>query len=243
MIRRLSEMKIIIIVVAILSFNIRVDAQNYAIIKDSDGFTNVRKEGNSKSAVVGKIYTGGIFSYESDTNTHARKSEWVEIYQMTENGSFVEGYVHRSRILPLSSLKNISAAKPDANSAVVNNDSITIKVTAAKFIAKNHKLSHMRSSPYYDKIDGKKIWGTDGEIPKKAITGLSIIINGSALSIPTSAIDNLFEPNFYTLRAYFGSANTFYIQMYNSDGAGGYTVIWIIKNGKYQKRYLDNGEA
>jgi hypothetical protein len=239
----LCPMKTIIIILAILSFNIRVNAQNYAIIKDSDGYTNVRRESNSKSPVVGKIYNDGLFSYNDDNNIPAGKSEWIKIYQTRENGGFLEGYVHKSRVLPLSSLKSVLATKPGANSAIVNNDSIVVKVTAANFIAKNHKLDHIKSSPYYEKIDGKKIWGTDGGLPKKAITGLSIVINGSDLSIPKSAVTNLYEPNFDTLRAYLGPKNTIYVQMNNSDGAGGYTVIWTFKNGKYQSRYLDNSEA
>lgn len=217
-------------------------AQSYAVIKDNDGYTNVRKDGNSKSPVIGKIYNDAIFYFDDERNA-GKKTDWVKIYQMRGNGGFLEGYVHKSRVLPLSSLKSVLATKPGANSAIINNDSIVVKVTAANFVAKNHKLNHIKSSPYYEKIDGKKIWGTDGGLPKKAIAGLSILINGSALSVPKSAVDNLFEPNFHTLRAYFRTDNTFYIQMNNSDGAGGYTVIWIIKDGKYQARYLDNSEA
>jgi hypothetical protein len=29
--------------------------------------------------------------------------------------------------------------------------------------------------------------------------------------------------------------------MSNSDGAGGYDVIWVVKDGKYLKRYIGHG--
>ncbi|MFD0749616.1 hypothetical protein ACFQZS_05640 [Mucilaginibacter calamicampi] len=236
-------MKISIILTAILCISISVNAQTYAIIKDGDGYTNVRKGGNTKSDIIGKISNDAIFSFDYEQLAGAKKPEWVEIYQMSEKGGSINGYIHKNRILPLSSLKHIAAKIQGNNSAVIQNDSITIKVTSAGFIAKNHKLTLYHKSPYYEKIDGKKIWGVDGGLPKKTISVLSVIINGSSLYIPKAALSNLFEPNFNTLTVYFGIDNKLYIQMNNSDGAGGYTVIWVIKDGKYQRRYVDNSFA
>lgn len=98
------KMKITFTAILILYLNISVNAQSYAIIQDSDGYTNVRKEGNAKSAIIGKIYSDDIFSlgYEEASS---KKTDWIKIYKMQEDGSFLEGYVHTSRILPLSSLK------------------------------------------------------------------------------------------------------------------------------------------
>ena len=53
---------------------------------------------------------------------------------------------------------------------------------------------------------------------------------------------NLYEPNFeYTRVNYDVKNRTLYIQSLNSDGAGGYAVIWIIENGVFKKKVISRG--
>lgn len=63
------------------------DNIEYAIIKDTDGFVNVRKAPNSTAAVLGKIYKYDIFSCEpSNANwwkvlrvDNHDKSNWLKV--------------------------------------------------------------------------------------------------------------------------------------------------------------------
>jgi len=216
-------------------------AQSFAIISDKDGYVNVRKDNGANSPIVGKIYSNDIFGYDE-----ADKSDWIKIYKQNwehENGS-LEGYIHKSRIFPLSKFKSIKNVKSYKDSCVAVNDSLKIIIKSKLFNAKKHHLTYDRSeTSILRKIDGLHIWGTDGNMPKRKISDVKLIKNGISIIVPESAFDNLFEPNLGTLQIYLGKANTIYVEMDNSDGAGAYSVIWIIKNGQYLKRYIDNSNA
>jgi hypothetical protein len=241
-------MKKIILYILFINFCNPTKAQSYAIINDKDGFVNVKKAPNVKAAIVGKIHIDEIFGLEDDDEN---KSEWLKIYKQNEAKHGLEGYIHKSRIFLISNFKTAKKTRVYADSCVSSNDSLTIIAKSGIFKSKNHKFSYAPSGAIrkedpqteLDKIDGKQFWGTDGEIPKKAITSLKIMINGSQINIPKSAFDDLYEPRLKTLKVYLGINNTLYIEMDNSDGAGAYSVIWIIKNNQYLKRYIDNINA
>lgn len=118
---------------------------------------------------------------------------------------------------------------------------MVVIVKKAAFNSKKHKLTGKPGS--ISSIDGKPFWGTDGPIPKQIITSVKIIISGKSILIPINAYNDLYEPNLSTLQIYIGKDNTIYVEMDNSDGAGAYSIIWIIKNNQYFKRYIDNSDA
>lgn len=214
--------------------------ESYAVIHDPDGFVNVRQEKSAKSPIQGKIYNDDIFTCFPDN------SDWWKIVQLdngkTDNSNLLEGYIHKNRIVLLSHWKPLN--KKDMHykdSSVFKNDSLNVVVKKALFNARKHKLKG--KSNFVSTIDGKAFWGTDGEIPKQAISSVRVNINGVPVFIPKDAFNDLYEPNLENLSIGFGSQGTIYILMLNSDGAGSYTVIWTIKNNKYQKRYIDNIDA
>jgi hypothetical protein len=221
------------------------NAQSFAIINDKDGFVYVRKNKSINSPVVGKIYEDSIFGYNPDD-----KSDWLQIYkQDSKNGFGKEGYVYKSRILPLSKFRAIKNIKSFKDSCVAKNDSLVVIVKSGSFNPKKHKLTYSKPVPnehvasVLTEIDGKQFWGTDGDIPKKIITGVKIIKNGVPIIIPNNAFNDLYEPWLKSLQVYIGKNNTIYIEMDNSDGAGAYSIIWIIKNNHYLKKYIDNSNA
>ncbi|MDO4779356.1 MAG: SH3 domain-containing protein [Tissierellia bacterium] len=57
-------------------------------IKDPDGYTNIRKEANVKSQIIGKILEDEYFFYQQND------SNWYKITK--QNG--IKGFIHRSRI-------------------------------------------------------------------------------------------------------------------------------------------------
>jgi len=213
---------------------------SFAIINDKDGFVNIRKDKNAHSPVVGKIFDESIFGYDPD-----EKSNWVKIYKQDEDKlTDLEGYMDRSRIMPLATFKKIYKPKIYRDSCVIQNNTLALIIKSSVFNPSLHKLDYEKPSckncaTFLNKIDNKRIWGTDGGLPRKFISSLRLIQNNVEVIIPKNAIDNLYEPNFSSLKVYL-SANNIYIQMDNSDGAGGYTVIWTIKNHQFLKRYIDN---
>ena len=90
-------------------------------------------------------------------------------------------------------------------------------------------------------------------IPKEKIKEVRFIHVKYQLLLPESALAGLYEPNFCykdnTTGKLAASCKVFrstdkrrvYIYMYNSDGAGGYEVTWVIQDSKYLTRVIDFG--
>jgi len=209
-------------------------AQNYAIINDKDGFVNIRKEANSKSEIIGKLYSKNIFLYDTESET---LSKWIKIYKQQPKKSLLEGYVYEDKIYSISRFPRLRQKKTSINNSTLQNDSMLVTVRSSKFISKNHRLSFQGDQTH---IDGKLIWGADNSMPHIHISSVIVSIDGNIVNIPNKAFEDLYEPNYSNFNVYLGKNNTIYIEMDNSDGAGAYTVIWIIKDGKYFDRYIDN---
>ena len=96
-------MRCLLLIFVVSTLPIRAQ-QNLAIIKDSDGFTNVRGRGNMNAPVVGKIMEGELFEY-TDTNR-----AWFKVSKPTIQNP-LEGYVHKSRIKALRHLRDSEKQK------------------------------------------------------------------------------------------------------------------------------------
>ncbi|MFI5158056.1 MAG: SH3 domain-containing protein [Sphingobacteriales bacterium] len=220
-----------------------VNAQSFAIINDKDGFVNVRKEKSAKSPIVGTINNDAVFSFDDED---AKGSQWIKVFKQDpqdKDGGGIEGYIYKNRLTPLSKFKSINKVKLFKDSCVAINDSVTVVVKSNLFNPLKHKLIYSSvpgEQRVLIKIAGRHFWGTDGEMPKKVISLVKVVKNNVLIILPKNTFDDLYEPSFRTLKVYFGKNNVMYIEMDNSDGAGAYTIIWIIKDGKYFSRYIDN---
>ena len=87
------------------------------------------------------------------------------------------------------------------------------------------------------KIDDLSPLGTDGEIPKREYKSIEVEINKEKVEIPASTLKNLYEPTLWNSKANYDEVNDIlYIHTSNSDGAGGYEVIWVVEKKKYKTR-------
>jgi hypothetical protein len=69
-----------------------------------------------------------------------------------------------------------------------------------------------------------------------------IKVGKKTITLPKSALAGLYEPSISSAEANYDKAtDTIYIQTMNSDGAGGYFVIWKIEKGIYQDRLIVYG--
>jgi len=211
------------------------DDVSYAVIKDTDGYVNVRNKPNNKASIIGKIHNYSIFNCEHNS------SDWWKIIQTYENdrSTWLEGYINKSRVELLTRWKTIKSRNVYNDSCSFKTDSLIVIIKNATFKPQKHRLSFHPTQHYLSKIDGKRFWGTDGEVPRKKIISVKIAKNGVPIIIPSGAFNDLYEPTLKTLSVCKGFDNTFYILMVNSDGAGSYTIIWIIKENKYYSRYID----
>jgi hypothetical protein len=235
-------MKRIALLIFISGFIVSAKAQSgyfmdeksqYAIAKDTDGFVNIRKSPNKDAPIIGRIYNYNVFTCDA-TKTNWWKVLYIQPINQTKS-DFLEGYIYKNHVLMLTDWKSIN-----------KKDSLIVSIKKTPFIPKKHKLTYFKeessrnSIRELQKIDSKFFWGTDGEVPKEVITSVEVSINGAKVSIPKIAFDDLYGPHWGNVNICYGPEKTLYIRMDNSDGAGAYTIIWVIKDSKYYSRYIDD---
>jgi hypothetical protein len=229
----------------------------FAIINDSDGYTNVRRMNNGKSEIIGKLFDLDVFLFGEEIYDG---EDWVSIYyspelntledykkryyKLTDNDNdfYLTGYIHKSRLKPIFDLicltQNNTQTNLSQNNLEFKNSKLHFKLTLKKFEEKKHTITRQES--WVSLIDGKSPNGVDGRLPSFEIDTVYLKLNGKIVDIPDCAIRDLYELRLKNLNI-FEKENTVFIYMpYNSDGAGGYTAVWVIHNGKFLKRYIDS---
>ena len=138
----------------------------------------------------------------------------------------------------------------DSLSILLMNE-MKIEIKTADFDSESALLEFDSTNSWLMKINGKEIWGTDGNIPNKRISSIKLIAgSGSEFDFPKESIEDLFEPSLYCnetpevycmVNAYYRNENEIILVMLNGDGAGGYTAIFSIKNNSINKRIIGLG--
>ncbi len=111
------------------------------------------------------------------------------------------------------------------------------------FDKSKHKFKYYKEADHQiELIDNKKYWGDDGEMPKREYQSIKIKVGQRIIELPKSALENLYEPSLALTQVNYDKENNIiYIQSMNSDGAGGYEVIWKIEKGIYKERFIAYG--
>ncbi|BDS06805.1 hypothetical protein NT6N_18450 [Oceaniferula spumae] len=194
---------------------------DYGVIQDPDGYTNMRKSGSVKAPVVHKILNHQVFHYFGRL-----EQPWISVNIDTDDGKRVSGFVHRSRIMPLTKMKKLKQG-----------EAISISYTTQPFVKADHKISQNEHGGV-GKIDGLTVWGTDGGLPKTEITGVQLTLNGKKIEVPKRLFANLYEPSKqFNIYSHEG---VFYIPQHCSDGAGGYHLVWVVDQKGKLTRWVDS---
>lgn len=229
-------MKKIKIVIAFLMMGQVLFAQTeglsgFAIIKDKDGFTNMRKEPNAQSKIVGTIKEGELFYCQSNEG----HEDWYEIdFKKTS------GFIHKSRIQSLENLRHEKGSKQVKDTLFFTKPNLSIKIVRANFIKSEHKIVRDDLKSIF-LIDGKTVWGVDYGKPRgfiQYIQSMEITIDNEVINVPKSELANLFNPNFDNVTLHFKDKDTFYLVMLNGDYGQSYEVAFVIKDKKYVMRYV-----
>ncbi len=217
-------MKNFLIIVSILFF-CNLNYGQIAVIKDIDGFTNVRKLPKIDSEVIYKLKDSEVFSYqESET-----ESDWITVYisknkyqlECGEDDTFT-GYIHKSRLCPIESLTKYSGTE------------FSFEYKLIKFSLEN-KISDF-DGKWLTKINGRRIYGTDGNMPKTEVVGIKVFMNGKKIEVPEMLYQDIFEcNNAFTINK---NQNDYIVHQWNSDGAGAYLVVWVFGNEKLKQRLI-----
>lgn len=218
----------------VLLFNVCVCSSQtfeFAAVRDKDGFAFVRSSKEIRSnTIIDALQNEFIVShFGSDAN-------WILIdYQ--KNGEERSGYIYKNRLVNSSSFLELKATR-SKNELLFFHPEFKVVLSTKVFDKSKHTFEFYKNNPdQLIKIDGKTIYGTDGNFPKTAYQSIQIYFDSVTIALPEKAIAGLYEPNFNSTNCYYDNVNQIlYLQAINGDGAGGYVVLWVFKKGVYQQR-------
>lgn len=213
-----------------------VASSQFGIIYDKDGFCNVRSSAGKGSNIIDTLDNGHIvYCFTNNTN-------WTDI-DYSKNNKGLHGQIYKDRIIFISSHLKIPVSAKSNSTIIFKKDSIKIVLTEQKFDKSKHKFSYYKDARnQIELIDNKKYWGSDGGIPTREYKSIEVTIGQRKIVLPKNAFENLYEQNLYDTKVNYDKTNDIlYIQSMNSDGAGGYVVIWKIEKGIYKEKYVTYG--
>ena len=206
---------------------------DYAVVKDKDGYVNIRAKESVKSKIVGTLPNNtlvyGFFDKEYNP------TNWIEVNK---------GYVHQSRLKKISDFRAIKG-KVQGNSVVYDDKDVKVTITKQKFDKTKHKITK-KDQGSYDQliIDGKEIYGIeiyggDDSLPEDHYKSITVTMKGKNVPIPKSAYDDLYQIFYFNrLIFYDEEAEALYIFANNSDASWAYIVCWQIVKGEYKTRII-----
>lgn len=231
------QIRTILLTLLLVWLYLPLNAQSFALVQDTEGFVNVRSKPELKNNINDTLATGRVvWCFEKEGEWHS-----VDYYK---KGVFRNGYIHRSRLKMISSFQKIPVKKENTDQIVFQKDSVQVMITLKNFVASENKLEYATDSgvKYLAKINSKQPWGTDGSVPKKQYKAVEFTLGKRTSLVPANAISDLFQPHFlFTQVFYDENSDTLYISTDNSDGAGGYSLLFIIHKGQYKDRMVTLG--
>ena len=211
---------------------------DYAVVKDKDGYVNIRAKENVKSKIVGTLPNNTLVYALFDTTEDETGEEiffnWIAVDK---------GYVHKSRLKKIYEFPSIGKGKKKEteNSITIAEKGISVTLTRQLFDKTKHKITKKDQGGYEELIiDGKRAQGADF-IPEDHYKSIIVTINGKNVSIPKSAYDDLYQVAMYTENNavyYDKEEDTIYIIAHNGSGAFSYEVCWQIVRGEYKTRIV-----
>ena len=212
---------------------------DYAVVKDKDGYVNIRAKENVKSKIVGTLPNNTLVYTLFDTTEDETGEEiffnWIAVDK---------GYVHKSRLKMISEFPSIGKGKEQGNSITIAGKGISVTLTKQPFDKTKHKITKKKHKEYTEFIiDGKKIYGRDNDefLPEDHYKSITVTINGKDVPIPKSAYDDLYEIGIWDTNnfAYYDKEDdVLYIIAHNGDGYLAYEVCWQIVKGEYKTRII-----
>lgn len=202
----------------------------FAVVEKAD-VINVKSSASVGSSSVGRLVDGAVVYCLGE-----EKDGWISIdYDLGKLSK--SGFILGSSVKRVDSLPKVPCSNLTETLATWSADSVVLTAATIPFDPKSNKLLFVRGTSLSEmtaliKINGKDIWGTDGNVPKVQYGQLVLQYGRKRVFLPT---DNLFEPNLKNTKVYHDWKNKrIYISTLNGDGAGGYAALWIVENGRFK---------
>ena len=202
----------------------------FATIVDNDGYTNVRSKPQYESKVIYKIRENEVFIYD-----HCSKNDslsWIEIYIPKNKFSvcfecnteiYIYGYIHRSRIQPIDQFP------------LYDGQDLIFKYDISSFTEKG-KIIDYNEKNGITHINGRIYYGADEGRAKFQVDKLNIELYNQNIFVSPLLIEDIFEcTNNFEI---FKNKDTFFVEQWNSDGAGAYGLLWVFDRNKIKQRII-----
>jgi hypothetical protein len=208
----------------------------FAIIYDKDSFCNVRSSAGKSNNIIDKLENGHfVYCFPNNTN-------WTDIDYSKKNKD-LNGQVYKDRLIFVSSYLKVPILTKGNFKIILQKDSVKVVLSQQEFVISKHKFTYYKEDKnQIALIDDDKYWGLDGCVPTRQYKSIEITFGQRKILLPKNAFENLYEPSLRNTQVNYDKTNDIlYIQSSNSDGAGGYEVIWEIEKGVYKERYVAYG--
>ena len=202
----------------------------FALIQDIDGYTNIREKPDAKSKIIHKVYNNEVFIYNYEIYLDSAK--WVPVYLQPNDFSLglskskdIKGYIHRSRIKPLEQL------------TPYNGNNFKFEYKIEKFDSTN-RIIERQDREWIISIDGRPVWGTDGDYPRHQVNDVDVILDGKKIPINRVFYSDIYDcDNRFKIYKY---GEIYIIHQSNSDGAGYYEIVWVISEKGILQRLISH---
>ena len=109
---------------------------DYAVVKDKDGYVNIRAKESVKSKIVGTLPNNTLVYTLFDTTEDETGEEiffnWIAVDK---------GYVHKSRLKMIGEFPSIGKGKEQGNSITIAGKGISVTLTKQPFDKTKHKIT------------------------------------------------------------------------------------------------------
>jgi len=216
--------------------------QQFAIVSDKDGYTNVRSAAGTANKIEDTLHNDHfVYCFET-------KDGWTNIEYANKKDDYLHGYIYHDRLRFIADYEKIPNLKK--SDSIFVKDSLKVIVSTRRFVKARYHITYSKPSHEYDTsiigvvaINGRKVWGTDGEMPSTEYASISVNFGARHLVLPRAAFEDLFQPTIWNTKVNYDRKNDIlYIVSENSDGAGAYGIIWKIEKGAYAGRYIAYGD-
>jgi hypothetical protein len=221
----------------ILFFVTWVSSAQFAIVDNPKGFAEVF-ESASSAKIVSKLPNGAILYCFDDEE----KAGLISV-DFKDGALDLSGDVKKGDIKMVFNFSPVPYNYSNENKIILARDNIRIIATQTNYSKEHSVFTFADDNPTaLLKIDGKEFFGTDGEIPTRQYGFIAVTIGADKIDFPKSALEGLFQPNLEDTEAFYDAKNDIlYIKSMNSDGAGGYDVLWVVEKRHYKTRYVFHG--
>jgi hypothetical protein len=155
-----------------------------SVINDPDGWTNVRALPNSNSRIVHILKENEVFWLGEP---HQVYEEWISVYVPKNSYTIsmkvdndIIGYIHHSRISRVESLNEVT------------DSTVRFNYKISEFDPEDKIIDTTEQGLVYA-INGRPIWGTDGDVPRFEVNNVSITINYKTMKVHPVLYEDLYE--------------------------------------------------